>query len=243
MLMKIYGLAFKVLMKKPLKLWGVSLLGILLTSVLASLCGFAIPALALCVSLLMSTSMVMIFLNGYRGKEVAVVDLFTCFKDFATMKRVVLGLGWETLWIFLWSLIPVVGPIFALVRIYEYRLTPYILVYEPEISITDAIKVSAERTKGYKLQMWLADFVYVIIFFLAVLILSLLAMIPVLGILIALVLFVAIVAFAALAPLFAGLVQAAFYEEITNGKKNCTNCGAKLDASAEFCSACGSKQA
>ena len=69
--------------------------------------------------------------------------------------------------------------------------------------------------KGYKLQMWLADFVYVLICIVAALVLSLLSNIPVLGVLFGLALAVFYIAVAVLSPLFAGLVQAAYYEEIT----------------------------
>ena len=238
MFMTIYGRALKVLLKKPFKLWGISLLGILLTGVLGGLCGFAIPGLSLCVGILIGTSLLMIFLEGYRGNEVTTAQLFTCFKDWNTIKRVLLGMGWMALWIFIWSLIPIVGPIFALIRMYEYRLTPYILVFEPEVPITEAIKISAQKTKGYKLQMWLADFVFVILFFVAVLILGLLAVIPVLGILFVLALIVLYFAFVALSPLFAGLVQAAFYEEISRAA-TCKNCGVRLNADAAFCPNCG----
>ena len=44
MLKQIYTRAFNVLMKKPLKLWGVVMLGIVLTSLFVSLSGVAIPA-------------------------------------------------------------------------------------------------------------------------------------------------------------------------------------------------------
>ncbi len=240
MLMTIYGRALKVVLQKPFKLWGLSLLSILLISVLSGLCGVAIPVLGLSVALLISTAMTMIFLRGYRGEDVNAVQLFTCFKDWNTIKRVLLGLGWMALWIFLWSLIPIVGPFFALVRVYEYRLTPYILVFEPDVPITEAIKISAQKTKGYKLQMWLADFVYVIIFFVAVLVLALLSAIPFLGLLFALVLVVLYIAFIALAPLFGGLVQAAFYEEITTAvNRFCPGCGSKLSSEAAFCPHCG----
>ena len=148
MLMKIYSRALKVLMKKPLKLWALSLLSVVLTGVLTGLCGVAIPGLALGVSMLMGVSMTMVYLYGYRGQEVQAVQLFACFKDWNTIKRVLCGMAWMALWIFLWSLIPVVGWIFALIRAYEYRLVPYILVTEPEIPVTEAIKVSAERTHG-----------------------------------------------------------------------------------------------
>ena len=240
MLSTIYGRAFKVLLKKPFKLWGLSLLSILLSSVLGALCGAAIPVLALSIGLLIGTSMTIIFLRGYRGEEVKAAQLFECFKDWNTIKRVLLGLGWMYLWIFLWSLIPIVGPFIALVRVYEYRLTPYILVFEPNVSITDAIKISAQKTAGYKLQMWLADFAYVILFIVAVIILAVLAAIPLIGVFFGLILFLLYIAFIALAPLFAGLVQAAFYEEITSvAIKYCPNCGLKLTADVNVCPACG----
>ena len=240
MLMTIYKRVFSVLMKKPLKLWGISLLAIVLSSAITALCGVAIPVLGLAVSLLISTSMTIIFLKGYRGEEVEVTQLFACFKDWNTIKRVTLGLGWMLLWIFLWSLIPIVGPIFALIRTYEYRLTPYILVYEPEVPITEAIKISAQKTKGYKLQMWLADFVWGLVFGAAVLVLSLLALIPVLGILFALAMIVLYIAVCALAPLFVGLVQAAFYVEITSEAVGfCSGCGFKLTSEVENCPNCG----
>ncbi len=241
MMMTIYGRALKVLLKKPFKLWGLSLLAILLSSVLSALCGFSVPVLGISVALLIGTAMTLIFLRGYRGEDVAVIQLFDCFKDWNTIKRVLLGLGWMYLRIFLWAIIPFAGPVFAIIRMYQYRLTPYILIFEPEVKITDAINVSTEKTRGYKLQMWLADFVYIAMFFAAMLTLIIFAMIPVLGAIFALTAVVLYIAFIALAPLFAGLVQAAFYEEIT-GKavKYCSGCGFKItSAEANNCANCG----
>lgn len=238
MIFTILKRALGVLMKKPFALWGISLLSVLLTSLTWTLFGI-IPGLAIGIVLLISTSMTMIYLEGYRGNGVKASDLFFCFKDGATTKRVLGGMTWMYLWIFLWSLIPIAGPIFALVRAYEYRLTPYILVTEPEVSVTDAIKVSSQRTHGYKLQMWLADFAYVLLFVAVSFVLGLFSAIPVLGGLFALVLVVLTIAFSALSPLFAGLVQAAFYEEITDNSKFCGNCGQRLRKEAGFCSSCG----
>lgn len=248
MISTIFNRAFKVLMKKPVKLWAICLLSMLLNSLAVALCGAAIPILGIAVSMLFTVSMTMIFLHGYRGEEVEVVHLFECFKDWNTIKRVLLGMGWMTLWITLWGLIPFAGPVFAIIRAYEYRLTPYILVTEPEISVTDAIKVSSERTNGYKLQMFLADFLVALVVGLVDGILTALAMIPIIGIVFAL----ATLALAALAPLFTGLIQAAFYEEIKNptipvttgaaapaAAAFCPNCGSAMDAGAKFCPRCG----
>lgn len=261
MIMTIYKRALAVLMKKPLKLWGISLLAVVLSSVLTGLCGVAIPGLGLAVSLLLSTSMIMVYLHGYRGEDVQVLQLFDCFKDWNTIKRVVLGLAWMLLWIFLWGLIPIAGPFIAIVRSYEYRLTPYILITEPEVSITDAIKVSSQRTYGYKLKMWGAEVLFYVIIFVAFFILGLLSAIPVLGVLIALATLVAMIAVSLLSPLFLGLVQAAFYEEISNptipqapvygapvqpqGTASfCPNCGAPYSSEdAAFCTSCGKPRA
>lgn len=219
MISTVYKNAFAALMRKPVKLWGISLLFTVLAPVLTALCGVAIPGLGLAVTLLLSTSMLMVYLHGYRGEDVQVLQLFDCFKDFATIKRVVLGLAWMYLWVFLWSLIPIVGPIFALIRMYEYRLTPYILVTEPDVSLTEAIKVSTQRTNGYKLQMFGADLLLGAGLWAAMLVIGLImgifAMIPVLGALVVLALTFGVLVVFLLLPLFVGLMQTAFYEEIS----------------------------
>lgn len=269
MIMTIYKRALAVLMKKPIKLWGISLLSGILSIVLTSLCGVAIPGLGLAVSLLLSTSMTMVFLHGYRGEEVKCLQLFDCFKDWNTIKRVVLGLAWTNLWIFLWSLIPIAGPIIAIIRTYEYRLTPYILIMEPDVPLTEAMKVSSQRTNGYKGKMWGAEVLFVLICFGAGLVLGLLSAIPFIGAVFALVSFVLTIAVAALGGLFLGLVQAAFYEEITHpsipvgpavyyqapvqpasGDASqsshgfCSHCGAPYpSADSAFCSNCGQPKA
>ena len=88
--------------------------------------------------------------------------------------------------------------------------------------------------------MWLADFVWGLVFGAAVLVLSLLALIPVLGVLFALAMIVLYIAVCALAPLFVGLVQAAFYVEITSEAVGfCSGCGFKLTSEVENCPNCG----
>ncbi len=214
MIMALYKRAFSILMKKPLRLWGISLLYALLCGIGSALCGIAIPIFGLAVTMLLATSMTMIFLHGYRGEEVHAVNLFDCFKDWATIKRVLCGMGWMLLWIFLWSLIPIVGIIFAIIRTYEYRLTPYILVLEPDVKPTDAIKISKERTKGWKGKMFGADILVYVLFYVVWLILLLLTRIPVAGVLFGIIMVLFVICFFALIGLFLGLVQAAFYEEI-----------------------------
>ena len=214
MIMAIYKRAFDILMKKPVRLWGISLLGSFLASAGSALFGL-VPGVSIAIALLFDVSLTMIFLRGYRGEaNPRAVDLFECFKDWATIKRVLCGMGWMLLWIFLWCLIPIVGIIFGIIRTYQYRLTPYILMMEPDVKPTEAIKLSKERTKGWKGKMFGADILVFVFFFVAMIILSLLTRIPVAGILFGIVTVLFCICFTLLVPLFLGLVQAAFYEEI-----------------------------
>ena len=250
MVMTILKRAFSVLMKKPLTLWGISLLNILLSLVFSILFG-VIPGLSLGISILLSTSMTMVFLHGYRGETVSCKQLFDCFKDWDTIKRVLCGMGWMALWVFLWSLIPVVGFVFAIIKTYAYRLTPYILVTEPDVPIMEAYRVSEARTRGYKGKMFGAEILFFAAIFVAFFVLGLFAAIPYIGILFGIVIFVLYIAVFALAPLFMGLVGAAFYEEISNPTipvapsyptKTCTNCGSQIAQDSSFCPICGKQQ-
>ena len=116
----IYSRALGVLKRKPFTLWCISLLNILLIALGTVLFG-VIPGVALGIAVLLQTAMTMIYLHGYRGQEVHSLQLFDCFRDGRTVKRVLCGMLWAGLWVLLWSLIPVVGPIFGLIRLYEYR--------------------------------------------------------------------------------------------------------------------------
>ncbi len=218
MVMQIYKEALAKLMEKPLKLWGISLLYVLLIGLVNVL--FAIiPGVSLGLTVLLETAMTLIFLRGFRGEQIETLQLFDCFRDWPTAKRVLCGMGWMLLWIFIWSLIPVVGPVFGVIRTYEYRLTPYILMQEPEVKPTDAIKLSKERTRGWKGKMFLADILIFVAFWLAMLILGSLAAVRYIGWLFGLAAFLLLVAFSLFVTLFLGLVQSAFYEKICGREK------------------------
>lgn len=212
MIREIYAKAMAVLMKKPLRLWGISLLCIVLASFAGV--GFAgVIAVAFAIELLLEASMEKIYLDAYRtGKEPSCKDLFTAF-DKSRILRVLGGMAWMELWIFLWCLIPIVGPIFAIIRTYEYRFTPYILMENEDVKPTEAIKISKQQTMGYKGKMFGAEILVYVIYAVVVGILSALGSIPYLGVLFWLVAVLFCIAFFALCPLFLGIVRAAFYTE------------------------------
>ena len=241
--------ALNVVLRKPIRLWAISLLYSFLNGVFGFLCGITIPGLGISVSLLLSVGMTMVFLHGYRGEQPRAVQLFDAFKDWGTIKRTLCGMGWMALWIFLWALIPIVGIVFAIIRTYEYRLTPYILVNEPDVKPTEAIKVSKERTNGYKTSMFLTDLIPVAAVCLVVLILALLGMIPKAGVAFYVILVIFLILAGLILPLFYGLIKSAYYEEITHptmsatGKemKICPNCGEYVEADSVFCPKCGQR--
>jgi len=90
-------------------------------------------------------------LRIYRGQPANIKAFVAGFSRFG---RVLGGMLWMTLWIFIWSLLFVVG---GVVRAYAYRLTPYILMDQPDIPAREALKLSIEMTKGYKWKLFVFD--------------------------------------------------------------------------------------
>lgn len=215
MVSSIYKKTFSVLMKRPFRLWGISLLAEFLC--LVAYAGFiGVPAAAFCAALLLSASMSMIFLNSYRtGLEPKTAYLFASFKKDRIL-RVLGGMAWMQLWIFLWSLIPIVGIVFGIIRMYEYRFVPYILMTRDDVKPTDAIKISKQETMGYKGKMFGADILLGAVYLGAFLVFTLLGKIPYLGVLFRILWVLISIAYGLLAPLFSGIMQAAFYVEIQN---------------------------
>lgn len=215
MISNLYQKTFSVLMKRPLRLWGITLLSSVLLVVVHI--GFiGIPAVGFCAALLLEASMSMIYLNSYRtGLEPKTSYLLAAFRK-DRIWRVLGGMAWMYLWIFLWFLIPVVGFVFAAIRAYEYRFVPYILMTRDDVRPTEAIKVSKAETMGYKGKLFGADLLLEGVYFVVILLLSLLSMIPYVGIVFTILRIVLTVVFGVLAPLFLGILHAAFYVEIQN---------------------------
>lgn len=215
MISNLYQKTFSVLMKRPLRLWGITLLSSVLLVVVHI--GFiGIPAVGFCALLLLEASMSMIYLNSYRtGLEPKTSYLLAAFRK-DRIWRVLGGMAWMYLWIFLWFLIPVVGFVFAAIRAYEYRFVPYILMTRDDVRPTEALKVSKEETMGYKGKLFGADLLLEGAYFVVILLLSLLSRIPYVGIVFTILRIVLTVAFGVLAPLFLGILHAAFYVEIQN---------------------------
>ena len=189
MIGKIYKSALSVIAKKPLRLWGTSILGTILSFLIVGLCG-AVPILAICIGAILSVGLNMVYLHGYRGEQIEPYQLFDGFKSGKVAGRTIKGMLYRSLILFLWSL-PALIPLFVfapfyllarsvagvvilslliclcliavailvLFRYYQYCLTPYILVEEEEGNPFEAYKESAKRTKGYCGQLLLANLI------------------------------------------------------------------------------------
>lgn len=203
--------SLSVLAKKPIMLWGVSLMYLLIT-IIVSIAGSAVPIIAVPIILTLSAGMAALYLDGYNGKPISSKQLFKGFGK-NCISRVTGGMCWYYLWLLIWSIVPVAG----IVKAYSYRFTPYILITRPEIDATDALKVSMIETKGYKLMMFLTDLIITAAVIVVLVVLSLLSIIPHVGILFAIIASLFTIALWLFLPLLLGLVGAAFYQETKSG--------------------------
>ncbi len=209
MFLNSYKKALEVLTKKPFTLWGLSLMSGLLT-IIANLVLGVIPALAVAVVYLLTCGMAKIYLDGLEEKSVCSDQLFAAFNK--NCFRIAGAMAWRTLWVIIWALIPIAGPIIAIVKSYSYRFVPYILVTNPDIKATEALKLSMKLTNGKKGQMFLADLCFGLGVFLVVFVLTLFSAIPIIGILFMFILFIVCILLMAFSAVFQGLYQAYFFE-------------------------------
>ena len=210
----VYSKAFKFLFQKPIRLWALSLLCGLMT-VLAVMFGI-FPIIWLPIVLVLQLGMANIFLSGFRGMEICATQLFEGFsKKFA---RNAGGMAWRSLWLFIWALIPIAGWFIVIVKNQAYRFVPYIMLAEPDLKATEALKKSMAMTKGYKGKMFLADFLIGLCVVVASLIFMLIALIPVLGIILTVIFYILLIV---LLPLLMGLLEAVYYDKVS--KENPVN--------------------
>ena len=95
--------AIGVIMRKPIKLWGISLLVVFLSS-LATLLGGPIPIIGISIGLVLEFGMAWVYLEGYRGREVKADQIFEGFYKFWPTLA---GMGWKQIIMMLWFLVPV----------------------------------------------------------------------------------------------------------------------------------------
>ena len=210
----VYSKSFGFLFKKPILLWGLSLLCTLMTF-LAIVFG-VMPIVWLPIVLVLELGMANIFLRGYRGQEISSTQLFEGFNK--KFFRNAGGMGWKSLWVLIWALIPIAGIFIAISKFYSYRFVPYIMLSEPDISATEALKKSIAQTKGHRGKMFVADLLIILAFLVLTAIIFFAMRIPFLGTALFVIYYLFSIAFL---PLIAGTLSAVYYDKIT--KENSTN--------------------
>lgn len=206
MFLQTYKRALEVILKKPVMLWGLSLLLVIVT-VIGSLVTASIPFLSIAVSYLFACGACKLYMDGLKGKEVNSKQLFFAFNK--NCVKTAGAMAWRDLWSTIWAMVPIAG----IVKSYSYKFVPYIITTHPEISAFDALKISMQMTKGKKGQMFLADLVFCVAPVVVGAVLGGLAAIPIIGTLFSLVLALFMLAFALFGTIFSGLYQAAFFNE------------------------------
>ena len=206
MFLQTYKRALEVILKKPIMLWGLSLL-LSIVTLLGSVVTAPIPFVSIAVGYLFTCGAAKLYMDGLKGKEVNSKQLFFAFNK--NCVKTAGAMAWRDLWSFIWAMVPIAG----IVKSYSYRFVPYIIVTHPEVSAFDALKISMKMTKGKKGQMWLADLIFAVAPAVASLILGLLSAIPFIGLLFRLVLIILSIALLLFSNIFAGLYQAAFFNE------------------------------
>jgi magnesium-transporting ATPase (P-type) len=124
-------------------------------------------------------------------------------------------MGWRTLWLLIWFLVPIAGPIIAIVKFYSYRFVPYIMLADPDIQATEALKKSMLQTYGYKGKMFLADFLLGLAVAVVSFLFGLLLSLGPIGIFLAAIYFILLYA---LLPLIMGTLEAVYYDKISKEK-------------------------
>lgn len=206
MFIKKYLAALKVLLKKPVMLWGLSLLLALLSGIGALLTA-SVPVACYIVGYLFALGGIKLYMDGLKGKEVNSKQLFAAFnRNFIKSAG---AMAWKDLWSFIWGFVPVYGVIKHL----SYRFVPYIINARPDISSFDALKLSMKLTQGKKLQLWLADLVYFAVVFSLLLVFGLLAIVPYIGFFFLLHFLVILIVVVLFSNIFTGLYRAAFFSE------------------------------
>ena len=208
-ILELYRKAFNVLKQKPIKLWGISLLYVVVTFLIASL-GSLVPIISLPIVLLVGLGFTGVLLKGYHGEEVRSEQLFHPFKKDEIVRNAA-GLCWMELWAMIWGFVPVMN----IIKAYSYSFTPFILLTDKEISATEALRKSMRMTDGYKGKMFGAEILIVLGFMLAMIVLGLLGRIPYVGWIFMVALFVLYFAFLLFCPIFLGLVRTAIFDEVS----------------------------
>jgi len=85
------------------------------------------------------------FVKIYRGEKTEAGEIFSNLS--VNYLRKVGGMAWMYLWTFLWTLLLIIP---GIIKGIAYSMTPFILADCPNVTATQALKISMRMTNGYK---------------------------------------------------------------------------------------------
>ena len=91
-----------------------------------------------------------LYVDGFRsmtvGKTLWLIIAIKLFVFFVIIKI----LFFRDLYLFLWFLIPIAGCVMVIIKGYEYKMIPYLLAENPELTKDEAFEMSKEMMHGQK---------------------------------------------------------------------------------------------
>ena len=147
---------------------------------LAILFTLFVPFVGIAFSFIISTALTRADIEATSAREANHKLLFSLFGKGAW--RIIGANSIVALYLFLWCLIPIAGPIITIRKAYSYRFVPYIMASNPNVSAIASVEISKQMTYGLKGRMFRADFLFALILLAINALLVLLCFIPVVNI-------------------------------------------------------------
>ncbi len=241
----IYLHGLKFILNFDKKLFSLSVLSCILIPI-SFIAGGTVPLFGIVISGLLVAGIRKIFLASYiKRQEHKTEEIFSGFSDF---RHVAAGMTWTFFKTYVWLLIPVAGIFISVMKAYEYRFVPYILMTRKEVKALDAPDVSSKETDGFRAYMFATDALMFASLLLTELFLYLLSLIPYVGIIFSAMMVLLMCLFAVFLPYIRNVLFASFYTEIKTKcilplrhSRVCPVCLTKLDGNDAYCSNCGEK--
>jgi len=200
-----YSRCMSFLFRRPFRVWGLTLMCILM-SMLSVVFGI-LPIVFIPILLVLKLGMVNTFLKGIKGEDISSTELFEGFGKGRFLRNAG-GMGWMALWTLIWMPVPFAN----IIKIYSYRFVPYIMLNDPNIPATEALKKSMAQTRGHKAMMFISDLIIILATAILSVIFYFIGQIPHIG---PLLLLLYLIVFIAIFPFVIGVLEAVYYDKIS----------------------------
>ncbi len=122
-----------------------------------SVFSFLISIIGMMLSFMFEVGICRFAYNVYSGKEPNVSDLFAGFTE-GRFGRVLGGMILMNIYITLWTFLFVIP---GIIKTYQYRMVPYLLIDRPDLSIKECFAMSKQMTDGHKFDLFVLDLSFI----------------------------------------------------------------------------------